>query len=284
MAQRLWRLFEPVHGVPYFSPASSAVWEDAGLKGYWRAYFAGRAAPLGPVEAAPVVGAFFSFSPAMVSTVVPAIWTHLSTKDALAVRLDAARAALEPHLGALGADELTELAGLLRSVVERLPVAGRVLGAANAALPWPDDPLGTVWQATTALREHRGDGHIAALVTAGLDGPESLVWRVGRGGTDRAFYQRIRGWTDDEWDAAAERLRSRGWLDPAGAPTPAARTAAEDLEAITDRAARSAWDELGPAATERVAALLTPLARAAAEALIWPSPTGVPDPRTATPA
>ncbi len=131
----MWRLFEPVHGVPYLSPASSATWEDAGLKGYWRSYFAGRAAPLGPVEAAPVIGAFFSFSPAMVSTVVPAIWTHLSTEKALAVRLDAARAALEPHLGALSADELAELAGLLRSVVERLPVAGRVLGAANAALP-----------------------------------------------------------------------------------------------------------------------------------------------------
>ncbi|WP_283098453.1 hypothetical protein [Frankia sp. AgB32] len=280
----MWRLFEPVHGVPYLSPASAATWEDAGLKGYWRGYFAARAAPLGLVEAAPVVGAFFSFSPAMVARVVPAVWTHLSPEKALVVRLAAARAALGPVVGALGADELTELAALLRSVVERLPVAGRVLGAANVALPWPDDPLGIVWQATTALREHRGDGHIAALVTAGLDGPESLVWRVGRGGTDRAFYQQIRGWTDDEWDAAAERLRSRGWLDATGAPTSAALTAAEELEAVTDRAARSAWDELGPAATERVAALLDPLARAAAGTLIWPSPTGVPDPRTATPA
>ncbi|ONH31374.1 SCO6745 family protein [Pseudofrankia asymbiotica] len=281
VAQRMWRLFEPVHAVTYFAPASLAAWENAGLRGYWRGYFAGRAAPLGPVEAGPVVGAFFGFAPAMVARALPDVWTRISPEKALAVRLDGARAALGPLVAGIGADGLTELAALLRSAVDRTPVAGRVLGAANAALPWPDDPLGAVWQATTILREHRGDGHVAALVTAGLDGPESLVWRVSMGGTDRAFYQRIRGWTDDEWDAAADRLRARGWLDAAHAPTGAALAAARDLEATTDRLASPAWDALGPAAVDRAAALLAPVAQAAATLLMWPNPVGVPDPRAA---
>ncbi|MDT3440958.1 MULTISPECIES: SCO6745 family protein [unclassified Pseudofrankia] len=292
VAQRMWRLFEPVHAVTYFAPASLAAWEDAGLRGYWRGYFAGRTAPLGPVEAGPVVGAFFGFAPAMVARALPDVWTRISPEKALAVRLDGARAALSPLVAGTGADDLAELAALLRSTVDRTPVAGRVLGAANAALPWPDDPLGAIWHAATILREHRGDGHVAALVTAGLDGPESLVWRVSMGGTDRAFYQQIRGWTDDEWDAAADRLRARGWLttsqiaDPrgtpaAGAPTEAALAAARDLEATTDRLASPAWDALGPAAVDRAAALLAPVAQAAATLLMWPNPVGVPDPRAA---
>ncbi|WP_238440157.1 hypothetical protein, partial [Frankia sp. AgB1.8] len=225
VAQRMWRLFEPVHAVTYFAPASLAAWEDAGVRGYWRGYFAGRAAPLGPVEAGPVVGAFFGFAPAMVTRALPEVWTRISPEKALATRLDGARAALGPLLAGTDPDEVAELATLLRSTAEAAPVAGRVLGAANAALPWPDDPVAVLWHASTILREHRGDGHVAALVTAGLDAPESLVWRVSRGGTDRAFYQRIRGWTDDEWDAAADRLRARGGLAAPGAAAAPARAA-----------------------------------------------------------
>ncbi|ADP80462.1 SCO6745 family protein [Pseudofrankia inefficax] len=279
VAQRMWRLFEPVHAVTYFAPASLAAWEDAGVRGYWRGYFAGRAAPLGPVEAGPVVGAFFGFAPAMVARALPDVWTRISPEKALATRLDGARAALGPLLAGTDPDEVAELATLLRSTAEAVPVAGRVLGAANAALPWPDDPVAVLWHASTVLREHRGDGHVAALVTAGLDAPESLVWRVSRGGTDRAFYQRIRGWTDDEWDAAAGRLRARGWLDAAGAPTALALDAARDLEATTDRLAGPAWDALEPVMIERVATLLAPIAQAAAPLLMWPNPVGVPDPR-----
>ncbi|CAI7977999.1 conserved hypothetical protein [Frankia sp. Hr75.2] len=279
VAQEMWRLFEPVHAVTYFAPGCLQAWQDAGLRGYWRAYFAGRVAPLGPVGPGPVVGSFFGFAPAMVARALPDVWTRISPEKALAVRLSAATAVLGPLVAEIDQAGLAELAGLLRAAAERVPVAGRVLGAANAALPWPEDPLEIIWHAATVLREHRGDGHVAALVTAGLDGPESLVWRVSRGGTDRAFYQRIRGWTDEEWDAAADRLRARGWLDPTGTPTDAALRAARELEATTDRLARSPWDTLGPDATRRTAALLAPIAQATAPLLLWPNPVGVPDPR-----
>src|SRR5215813_11480156 len=62
-ARRMWTLFEPVHVVTYFAPEARAAFEEAGLRGFWRGYFAGRSAPLGPVDAPPVIAAFFGFAP-----------------------------------------------------------------------------------------------------------------------------------------------------------------------------------------------------------------------------
>ena len=135
-----------------------------------------------------------------------------------------------------------------------------MLGAANADLPWPEgDPIEVLWHAATILREHRGDGHVADLLVAGLDGPESLVWRAALGG-ERAFLQPARGWTDEEWAAAASRLTDRGWLTASGAATDAARAAYEEAEAVTDRLAGEPWERLGAAGTERCAELLRPIA------------------------
>ena len=71
-ARHLWSLFEPVHAVVYFAPEAREHFERAGLRGFWRGYFAGRAAPLGPVEAAPVTALFFSFAPALTTRALPA--------------------------------------------------------------------------------------------------------------------------------------------------------------------------------------------------------------------
>jgi len=43
----MWTLFEPVHAVTYFTAEARSAYEQAGLRGFWRGYFAGRAAPLG---------------------------------------------------------------------------------------------------------------------------------------------------------------------------------------------------------------------------------------------
>ncbi len=73
-ARRMWALFEPVHVISYFAPAAREAFEQAGLRGFWRGYFAGRAAPIGLTGAAPVVASFFSFAPAMVARAVPGVW------------------------------------------------------------------------------------------------------------------------------------------------------------------------------------------------------------------
>lgn len=44
-ARRMWTLFEPVHVVTYFSAEALSAFTGAGLRGFWRGYFAGRAAP-----------------------------------------------------------------------------------------------------------------------------------------------------------------------------------------------------------------------------------------------
>ena len=274
VARRMWTLFEPVHAVTYFAPQARAAYEAAGLRGFWRGYFAGRAAPLGAVGAGPVCAMFFGFAPAMVRRALPDVWDRAAPAAVLAARLDGARAALASALARTPGDGLAEAAGLLRRAAGAAGFAGRPLGAANADLPWPDDSVGTLWQAATVLREHRGDGHVAALLTAGLDGAESLVWRASLD-SSRDVLQPPRGWTDPEWQAAAARLTTRGWL-AGGVATAPARAARDTVERQTDDAAAGPWRELGPAATERLEHLLTPVAAAARRLLPYPNPIGLP--------
>jgi hypothetical protein len=283
VARSMWTLFEPVHAVTYFAPEARAATEDAGLRGFWRGYFAGRAAPLGPAGAAVVGASFFSFSPAMVARAVPGIWELISPAGALRARLAGAVSALRPLLTGLDS-EVNTAADLLSRAAGELDCAGRVLAAANAALPLPEDPVGRLWQAATVLREHRGDGHAAAVATADIDGCEVLVLRCGLD-MRREDLQPIRGWTDEQWDGARARLAGRGWTGPDGALTPAGRAAYAAVEQATDQAAARPWARLGPAAVTDLAEVLTPIAQACARVVPYPSPIGVPAPGTVrTPA
>ena len=252
----MWTLFEPIHSVTYFAPEARDAYEAAGLRGYWRGYFAGRAAPFGAVGPEPVVAAFFGFAPGMVARALPSVWSLASPGTVLEVRREASVAALRRVLD--GAD-VSEAADLLAGVVARLDLAGHVLGAAYAALPMPEEPYARLWHAAGVLREHRGDGHVAGLVAHGLDGCESLVLRTSLD-LDRAWLQAFRGWTDEEWDAASERLAARGDLGNAGLLA--------SVEAATDRDAARAWrDEdygrarelLGPLSDECRAKVLPPV-------------------------
>ena len=286
-ARRMWTLFEPVHVVTYFAPEARQGFEEAGLRGFWRGYFAGRAAPIGAVDAPPVIASFFSFAPPFVRRALPAIWGMVTPEQALAARSAGAVTAISRLLadgngeGEAAAESRAAAADLLAAATEELDMAGRPLGAPNAALPMPDEPVARLWQATTVLREHRGDGHIGALVAAGVDGCEALVLRVAIGaGPSREQIQPARGWTDEEWDAAAERLASRGWLNAAGEITPAGQAAHQAIEDATDVAAARPWARLGQARTEELARLLTPTSLACAAVLPFPNPVGLPRPAT----
>ena len=274
-SRALWHLVEPLHAVTYFSPESRAAFEEAGLRGFWRGYFAGRAAPLGPVGAEPVIAAFYGFAPRMVTRALPDVWTRATPEAALAARAAGARAALLRLLGPQSTEntDLAEAASLLREAAGAADILGRPLGAANAALPWPEDPVDVLWHAATLLREQRGDGHVAALLVEGLDGCESLALRTAID-IERAVLQLARGWTDEEWDAATARLIERGWLDAQGRPTDTALAARKRIEAVTDRLASAPWHALGPERTARLAALLGPVARAASAAMPFPNPIG----------
>jgi hypothetical protein len=281
VARHMWTRFESVHAVTYFTPEAAAAYEAAGLRGYWRGYFGGRAAPMGAVDATPVVSAFYGFAPSMVARALPDVWTRAAPARVLAARRDGAVAALER----LVTDPATvaEAADLAEAAVALMRPEGRPIGAANLALPRDPDapPLARLWQATTTMREHRGDGHVAALVAYGFDGPESAVWRTEP--WFRAQMRAYRGWTDEEWDAATARLRDRGFLDADGAHTPDGDAAYAAVERATDEAAGRIWQELGAERTRRLDDLLTPIAVAAYRLFPEATPLHLPDPATVAP-
>jgi hypothetical protein len=266
----MWRLLEPIHAVTYFAPEAATAYRDAGLRGFWRGYFAGRAAPLGPVPAAPILACFFSFAPAMVNRALPAVWELITPERALQARAAGAVAALT-RINEIDRDDLDEANELLDRAVGGLDHSGRVLGAVNAAVARPDDPYARLWRGATIIREHRGDGHVAALVAVGLTPCETLAWRCAND-LDRGVVQPARGWTDEEWAAGEADLASRGWLDSDGRPTAVGVASFDDIEQRTDRTAAPAWAGVD---VDRLAELLTPLSRACALALPVANPIGL---------
>ena len=278
-ARAMWTLFEPIHAVTYFAPEARRAFEEAGLRGFWRGYFAGRAAPLGSAGAAVVTASFFNFAPAFVARAIPGVWELITPEDALRTRLAGVDAALRGLLAGREA-EVTVAADLLWRAAGGLDFSGRVLAAANAALPVPDGEasgLARLWQAATLLREHRGDGHFAALTAADIDGCEAVALRCGLD-LRREVMQPVRGWSDEEWDKALARLADRGWDGPDGQLTTTGQAAHDAVEQATDEAAARPWARFGADATAELAGVLTPLAKACATALPYPNPIGVPVP------
>ncbi|WP_189888198.1 SCO6745 family protein [Streptomyces xantholiticus] len=277
----IWQLLECTHAPVYFAPEAGPVYSaaGAGLKGFWMGYFASRSAALGAVPADVVTAAFYNFAPARVARALPDAWDRCPPETVLAARLDVVDRCLRRLLGDLvDSPQIAAAADLARRAVGTLPPAGRVLFAAHAALPVPEPPHLALWWAATALREFRGDGHVAALVTAGVDGCEANVITVALGLAPPE--QRLnRGWTEAEWQAAEERLRGRGVLaQDGGALTTEGRRERDALEATTDRLARPVVDVLGPDGVARLADCLRPIARRIVEAggVPFPNAMGLP--------
>jgi hypothetical protein len=269
----MWALVEPLHDVTYFTPEARAAFDDVGLRGFWRGYFGGRAAPLGAVGPGLVTALFYGFAPDHVRRALPDVWTRADPPTALAARTEGARRAYERVLDGVPITDVLAAAEACEAAVARLDVGGRGLAAANLDLQPVEEPYARLWQATTTLREHRGDGHVAMLVGYGVTGVEALVLRAGID-LRRAVLQPARGWTDEQWDAAAASLVGRGLLDDQGRATDAGRTLMSRVEAHTDNVADMAWAD--EAVTARVRETMTPLAvRARA---VWPDwdPIGLP--------
>lgn len=262
---RAHRAIEPLHAQLYFAPELGEHLTGLGLKAGRMAYFAGRAAPMGAVGAGVVAATFYNFSPSLVAHMIPRAWTIASPEQVVAARFDAARASLTRLLGgpdAVAVPEVAELAGLLREACTVLTPEGRPLYAGHADLPWPEEPLLELWHAVSLLREHRGDGHIAALVRSGLSGLEALVTHTatGRGFTETAA-KASRGWGEEEWTACCTRLAERGLLDDAGLTGEGEELRAR-VEAETDELSAAPFAHLGPERTARVTELGKGFARA----------------------
>lgn len=266
LARELWRLLEPLHAVTYFAPEPVAALREAGYKGFWMGYFAGRAAPLGPVGAGVVHALFYNFTYARVARALPDAWGFAPPGAALEARVAGSVAALERAFdGVVTEGEVARAAELASRVALAQPAEGRVLYAANRSLPEPDRPLARLWHAATLVREHRGDGHVAVLVAEGVGGRESHVLHALDSGTPRDVYAVAREFDDVEWAACLESLRRKGLVDgdqlsPAGVATK------QRVEARTDECAAAGIAALSDAEAHELVTLLRPMASAVVRA------------------
>jgi hypothetical protein len=281
MARRMWRVFDPIHAVTYFAPECDEDFRACGLKGFWMGYFAGRSAPMGAVQPAVATATFYNFAPRMADRALPDAWGFASPATVLEARLAGLDRAFDRIFGAdRKGTAVTSAADIARRAAESCTVVGRPLAAANAAQPWPEDPMLVLWQATTVLREHRGDGHVAALVDAGLDGLEAHISFVAAGAVTRGVLQPARGWSDDDWEAAEQRMTERGWLDNADPAilTPIGTAARQQIEDATDRMAAEPWRRIGAKATDELRGLLKVMAARIAQLGLIPvlNPIGLP--------
>ncbi len=259
---RAHRAVELLHAHVYFAPETEQQLTAAGLRPGRMCYFAGRAAAMGAVGAGTVTATFYNFSPALVARTIPTAWTLATPAQVLAARFDAARASLTRLLGdAAFSDEVAELAQLRREACTPLSPEGRALYAGHADLAWPEEPLLVLWHGATLLREHRGDGHVAALLHSGLSGLEALVTHtaMGRGFTPEAA-KATRGWSEQEWADGAQALADRGLIDDAGLTADGTELRAR-LEVHTDALSADPWLHLGPERTARVVELGKELSR-----------------------
>jgi hypothetical protein len=271
---RAARSLEPFHAMAYFAPETEEHLVAAGVKRGRMCYFAGRAAAMGAVGPGVVVASFYNFSPSLVARHLPAAWSLAAPAAVVRARYAAVDAALRRMLGddAVGSAEVAEAAGLARRAVGAVTVEGRPIAAAHLDLPWPEAPHLVLWHAVTVLREHRGDGHVALLVEAGLSGLEALVTHTASGrGFVAPFAMASRGWSREEWDAGVAGLVERGLLAADGSPTPEGAALRKRLEDDTNRLGAAPWLHLGAEGTARLGEIGGRLAAALVEAGCFPA-------------
>jgi hypothetical protein len=268
VARKTWRTLEPYHGLVYFAPEAAERYAALGIEGF-SGYFASRAAAMGAVSAEVVVATFFNFRPSLPHAAIPAAWDAAPPRAWLDARLDGIDAALRRALGddVVAGRDVARAADLATAAADAVPdmCDGRPLAAAHAAVPRPDPPHLALWHAITVLREHRGDGHVSCLIEAGVDGCGALVQHAASGDVSRAALQSSRGWSDEEWATAVDRLATRGWVDGDGAFTEAGQAARQAVEVRTDELAVVPWSAIGEDACAELRSLVRPWSKAIVE-------------------
>ncbi|MGW8065539.1 SCO6745 family protein [Streptomyces ziwulingensis] len=272
--RRCHNALNTLHSTHYFSPDLGRELGAVGITDPRAVNFAARAAALGPVGAGAVTATFYNYKHDLVARHVPAVWETAAPQQVLAARLRAVDATLRRLLGeeTVASPEMSEAAGLALRAAEGCTRCARPLYSAHADLPVPKAPHLAYWHAATLLREHRGDGHLAVLAAAGLDGLEALVTHTATGkGMAPKWVLSTRGWTRREWNAAADRLRGRGLIDEAGELTGAGAALRDDIERETDRLDAAPYAHLGAEGVARLTGLATAFARTALGAGAFPA-------------
>lgn len=253
-ARALGGALEPFVGQVYFSPECHAEYVALGfapspgqMNGVAMpemvSYFTSRGSLMGRVPGELVAAAFAVFNPVIVIPAVTAGWAITDAATVCDARRRGAIAQLERIVGAKPGGIASARAALEKSVAVLRP-EGRPLFAGTLSQSIPDTDLGAVWHYGDMLREFRGDAHTAAWISAGLDATEiglltELFW-----GLPLKSYSRTRGWSEDDFAAAIERLESRGLVKD-GAFTSAGRDLRERVEVHTDDQMRAPIAAIG---------------------------------------
>ena len=262
-ARLLYRLVEPIHLVTYFSPEPTAALMALGHRNYWDGYFAGRAAPLGRVPAEVVHAIFYNFADGEVARHIPRVWNTATPEDALAARERGSAAALRRILGdRANAPALARAAELATKAATGAPTEGRALYAGLRALPVPKEPVARLWHAATLLREHRGDGHNAALVAEGIGGTQAHVLHALSEGIPAEKFGRVHHLPAAQLTAVVDGMRARGLIEASGWLSEAGRESKQRIESLTDDLSAPAYDTLTPSELDELTAHLEPITAA----------------------
>jgi hypothetical protein len=261
MARRMFELVEPIGLMPYAADDPNEAMFALGFSNYWDTYFAGRAAPLGIVPAEVVDALFYNFAPGEVARHIPKVWSTTTPEAAIAARqlgcVNALRRILGDHVETPAFARATEL---LTKAATSAPVEGRPLYAALRALPIPDEVVARIFHAASMLREHRGDGHIAALMSEGVGGLEAHVLLALDMDMPAEKFGRIHHLPAAQIAAVIEGMRDRGLIGEDGWLTEEGHAVKQRVEALTDDLAAKPYEILEPGELDELKAALEPLA------------------------
>ena len=239
-ARRLRDAVEPIATHAWWARLPAERVAALGL-GFFDAYVWGRAAALGTPTPSVVAATFGVFEPAFIGAVYQHATTVTGRYEVLAARASGAADSLAELVSA---DEADAVASPLLEVLAQLDVMGRPLFSALRELPMPATAQGRLWRASELVREHRGDGHLAACVSAGLSTGEANVLTELWLGYSLGEYSATRGLGGERMATAVASLVRRGWLLD-GALTAAGVEARIALEDSTDDSQWQLIDGLG---------------------------------------
>jgi hypothetical protein len=261
MARRMFELVEPIGVIPYSADDPNETMFALGFTDYWDTYFAGRAAPLGITPAEVVDALFYNFAPGEVARHIPKVWRTTTPEAAIAARRLGCGNALRRILGEhVGSPAFTRAGDLLTKAATSAPVEGRPMYAALRALPVPDEPVDRLFHAASLLREHRGDGHIAALMVEGVGGLEAHVLLALDMGMPAEKFGRIHHLPAAQLAALTGGMHDRGLIGDDGRLTDEGRAVKKRVEDLTDDLAAKPYEALEPAELDELVAALEPLA------------------------
>jgi len=261
MARRMFELVEPIGVIPYSADETNEAMFALGFTNYWDTYFAGRAAPLGLVPAEVVDALFYNFAPGEVARHIPKVWRTTSPEAAIAARQTGCANALRRILGDdVDTAAFARATDLLLAAATSAPVEGRPMYAALRTIPIPDDVVVRMFHAASLLREHRGDGHIAALMVEDVGRLEAHVLLALDMDMPAKDFGRIHHLPAAQLDAVIEGMRDRGLIGDDGWLSEAGRAVKQRVEARTDELAAKPYESLQPAELDELIALLEPMA------------------------